>query len=189
MELKTNDIGIIMIFSLVANVIFSFFFLFQGTQEYEVKQEKIYVTSSDLEVNDSVDLSNEQNEQGQESENGEIIAEEMPQENPGIVEDYIKEADLAVLEMLSDFIVGTYKVGNKMFYNFGLNGFYSGFFDSTHQNVTGYSYEIRVNDGEAVLNIYNEDKSAVVSYQLFMQGTTKLMLYYKDLDLKIILEK
>lgn len=187
MELKTNDIGIIMIFSLVANVIFSMFFLFQGTQEYEVKQEKIYLTSSGLEVNDSIDLSIGQGEQ--ESEKEEILAEDISKETTEIREDYVKEADLAILEMLSDFVVGTYKVGNKMFYNFGLNGFYSGFFDSAHQNVTGYLYEIKVKDGEAVLHIYNEDKSSVVSYQLFMQGTTKLILYYKDLDLNITLEK
>lgn len=64
---------------------------------------------------------------------------------------------------------------------FGTDGSYSGFFDSDNMEVEGYTYEITLNETDQyVLNIYNSDKSKVVTYNLSLNDEGNIVLNYKD---------
>lgn len=188
MEYSKLDILKTMLISVVANILFILMFLLQKPQG---GMEEIKIPSAD---NSSVCV--DEKEILLEPEN---ISETLNQEN-GIVAkeviesekekaDYIKEADREKFDFVSGFIVGNYKINSRMHYNFGVKGQYTGFFDSANPNIRQGSYEISVRDGIVLLYIYNNDKSAVVTYQIHIQDTSKLVLYYEGLDLKITLKK
>ena len=75
----------------------------------------------------------------------------------------------------------TFQPTDDVVLTFGTDGSYSGFFDADNKNVEGYSYEITLNNSsQYVLNIFNEDKSKVVSYNVSLDDDGNIVLNYKD---------
>ena len=101
------------------------------------------------------------------------------------IDDYQGERDISMEEIFKDLIIGRYKISEKIEFNFGLNGVYSGFFDNSNKNVSGYRYDIIVINEVPLLNIYNKEKTAMVSYELILSGTSDIIIYYPKTELKI----
>jgi hypothetical protein len=102
--------------------------------------------------------------------------------------DYSVDRDSSMEQIFYSVIIGDYVINENMEYNFGVDGTFSGFFDDKNRSVKGYTYEIFVVNEEAYINIYNDEKTAKVSYELILLGESKLALYYPAADLKIVLK-
>ena len=86
----------------------------------------------------------------------------------------------------------SFKLNEETVFSFGKDGNYSGFFDNAHKSVVGYSYEITSDPetGDYLLNIYNEDKSSVVSYVLTLDEVSNdIMLTYPGAENALVLSK
>lgn len=104
------------------------------------------------------------------------------------VEDYQGQRDSSMEEIFEELIVGRYEISENIEFNFGLNGVYSGFFDNSNRNVSGYKYDVIVIDEVPILNIYDNEETAMVSYELILSGTSNITIYYPKTELKIKLE-
>jgi hypothetical protein len=102
--------------------------------------------------------------------------------------DYDGERDSSMEQIFYSMIAGDYVINENVEYNFGKDGIFSGFFDDANMSVKGYSYEIFVVNENAVVNIYNHEKTVMVSYELILSGKAALALYYPAADLKIELK-
>lgn len=78
----------------------------------------------------------------------------------------------AIYDIYALLIVGNFKLGNDLEFNFGDDGSYNGFFDNDHRFVEGYSYQLENNAGQIQVHIYNEDKSKIVTYIMTLSEET-----------------
>lgn len=101
--------------------------------------------------------------------------------------DFSKNQNLALKNLLCKQILGAHSIEDNLNYTFKADGTFSGFFDSIEPEVEGYCYEIITQSGDAVLNIYNSDKTMVVTYEISITNTGQIILYYPANQYKIIL--
>lgn len=81
----------------------------------------------------------------------------------------------AIYDIYALLIVGNFKLGNDLEFNFGADGSYNGFFDNDHRFAfaeEGYSYQLENNAGQIQVHIYNEDKSKIVTYIMTLSEET-----------------
>lgn len=113
-----------------------------------------------------------------------ISSEAIKAENGGATTESLDIAKInsEMSNVYSSLLSGwTFQPADDVSFTFGTDGTYSGFFDADNTNVEGYSYEITLNDsGQYVLNIFNEDKSKVVSYIVSLDDDGNIVLNYKD---------
>lgn len=105
-------------------------------------------------------------------------------------EDVANAMDAAADQMVSVYytlLQGSHaEIDDNTNLQFGIDGNFSGFFDTEHPDVSGYTYEVlglseEDNAGyEANVNIYNSDKSAYVQYKLLFDKNSNMQLYYPD---------
>ena len=99
--------------------------------------------------------------------------------------------NIAFTELMNEFnqddIVGCYKYGDYVF-NFKYLGGYEGFFDAEDEYVTGYSYDIVMQNDTFVITIYNQDKTSFVTYNIMSLNDDELILYYEPAELEISLK-
>ncbi len=90
------------------------------------------------------------------------------------------------LSMLSGW---SYKLDKDTAFSFGRNNSYSGFFDKDHKDVKKCSYDVSLNEesGSHMLNIYNEDKSAMVSYEISLDNDGNVLLTYPGSENSFVL--
>lgn len=81
----------------------------------------------------------------------------------------------------------TFNPSEDVTFSFGTDGSYAGFYDSDNKNVSGYSYEVTLQDNSYVLNLYNEDKSKVVSYNMTINEDGNIVLSYPGTDGEFVL--
>lgn len=91
--------------------------------------------------------------------------------------------------LYNDLLSGDYEYDGLEFH-FGNDGKYSGFFDDSNPNVTDYTYEITTDAENTVLNIYNDDDTAMVSYYLVFSDDYEevTLIYSGDASLKLHLK-
>lgn len=99
------------------------------------------------------------------------------------------KVDKTMLSMYQSLLIGTYTAKGGIRYNFLANGGFSGYFDDKHQRVKGYTYEVESTGGNNVVNIYNKERSAVVSYYILLSDDVDIILYYPEADVKIPLQE
>lgn len=78
----------------------------------------------------------------------------------------------AIYDIYGILIVGNFKLGKDLEFNFGSDGSYSGFFDNENRFVKGYTYQFENNAGQTLVHIYNEDKSRIVTYVMTLSEET-----------------
>lgn len=78
----------------------------------------------------------------------------------------------AIYDIYEILIVGNFKLGKDLEFNFDSAGSYSGFFDNENRFVEGYTYQLEKNDGQTLVHIYNEDKSRIVTYVMTLSEET-----------------
>lgn len=78
----------------------------------------------------------------------------------------------AIYDIYGILIVGNFKLGKDLEFNFGSDGSYSGFFDNENRFVEGYTYQLENNAGQTLVHIYNEDKSRIVTYVMTLSEET-----------------
>lgn len=93
-------------------------------------------------------------------------------------------------ELNNEMIAGDYvyqDLTGDLYFSFDVAGTFAGFFDDTHPDATDYTYELTTESENTVLNIYNNDKTAMVSYYpIFKKDTKEMTLIYKgDESLKL----
>ena len=106
-------------------------------------------------------------------------------EEKKISKDYENSKDNVINNIFEELLVGEFKVNELIRYSFDGNGAFSGFYDATHTNVSGYTYNIITENEEAFLYIYNPDKSSAVKYELFLSDTMDVCLMYSELGITI----
>ena len=85
----------------------------------------------------------------------------------------------------------SYKIDDDTYFSFNKDGSFSGFFDKSNKNVSGYSYEIVYDkdNNYHLLNIYNSDLSSMVSYEISLDAHTgNFILVYPGADSPFILD-
>lgn len=97
--------------------------------------------------------------------------------------------DKTMLSMYQSLLIGNYKAKGGISYSFLANGIFSGYFDDKHQRVKDYTYEIESTGGNNIVNIYNKERSAVVSYYILLSDDFDIILYYPEADVKILLQE
>lgn len=95
------------------------------------------------------------------------------------------EASGQMASVYYTLIQGSYaEMGDGTNLQFGIDGNFSGFFDTSHPDVSGYTYEVLAPseeenaEYEANVNIYNADKSSYVQYKLLFDENSNMQLYY-----------
>lgn len=78
----------------------------------------------------------------------------------------------AIYDVYGLLIIGNFKLGKDLEFNFGSDGSYSGFFDNDNRFVEGYTYQLDNNAGQILVHIYNEDKSRIVTYVMTLSEDT-----------------
>lgn len=101
--------------------------------------------------------------------------------------DFSQNQNISFRNMICEQIIGEHYIEDDLFYDFAADGTFSGFFDSNEPEVKGYNYEIITHGGDAVLSIYNPDKTMVVTYEISITNTEQIILYYPASKYKIIL--
>lgn len=101
------------------------------------------------------------------------------------------EISTSIDAVYGEMILGDYvyhDTDGDLLFQFKPRGEYAGFFDDSNPNVTDYVYEINTADSEdAVLSIYNKDKTAMVSYYLVFSSNYEdiTLIYTGDASLKL----
>lgn len=102
--------------------------------------------------------------------------------------DSMEEAAKSMVNIYGNLIPGAkgeLDHGNTM--SFGYDGVYSGYFDADAPDING-KYVVSSPDDKSYLanvNVYNEDASRVVQYQLRYDKDRNFELYYPGIDLVI----
>lgn len=94
--------------------------------------------------------------------------------------------DAAVKLYLNKIENKSFYVSDTIIFSFGLNGNFSGFFDSNNQNVTGYFYEVKYEEDAVFLYIYTSDHTVAVVYQMVLNDINNIELHYTKAD--VVLE-
>ena len=179
MKMSINDIKNLMLIIALVDIIFSMSFLLYVTQDtamttsYSDKSEIIEETEAQV--------------AGELSEKIKAISVDTS-DSLLLSGDYSESRNDSLEDIFYSLIEGKHRVNESMEYNFGLNGLYSGFFDDYNANVSGYSYEIISAGERTVLNIYNSDKSEMVTYELILSDAMQVTLYYPATEFRIRLE-
>lgn len=108
-----------------------------------------------------------------------------------ITRTHVAEADRDIVSTYEKLLAGEkYDLGNGVKFCFDENGEYSGFFDSSNTNVSGYFYEISIKNGEKIyLNIFNgREKNRVVTYEIKFDTDGNILLDHPDLSESILLK-
>ena len=100
----------------------------------------------------------------------------------------ITNLDQSMVSVYSSLIIGNYSLKNGLKYSFSSDGKFSGYFDDKHTSVKNYHYEVVSTGGNNVLNIYNEEKTSVVTYYVMLSDDADIVLYYPESDVKFLLE-
>lgn len=102
-----------------------------------------------------------------------------------------KKIDDSMSSLYQSMLSGwTYKLDKNTVFSFGRDNSFSGFFDKDHKDVKKYSYEISLDEksGSHMLNIYNEDKSGMVTYEISMDADGNILLTYPGAEKSFVLE-
>lgn len=76
---------------------------------------------------------------------------------------------------------------NGLYYRFGKNGSYSGFFDANNPEVKDYIYKISADDNDMLLTIYNKEETQMVTYTLVIMDDGNMALDYPGFESQIVL--
>lgn len=121
------------------------------------------------------------------------ISKNISSENIATTNENVEEKmNTGMVDMYSSILAGwsyTLEDGETKF-SFGMDNSYSGFFDADNKNVVDYSYDISFDDsnsGAYMLNIYNKDKSKVVSYMLALDSDGNILLTYPGSESSFVL--
>ena len=151
-------------------IIFSILFMTKKTTITSLNQKNYAATSMDnIERDDKEEISIQSNKVRKDTDKSKI--------------------DKTMYSMYQSLLIGSYKTKSGIKYNFLSNGSFSGYFDDKHQQVKDYTYEIESTGGNNVVNIYNKEHSAMVSYYIMLSDDVDIVLYYPEADLKILLEE
>lgn len=90
--------------------------------------------------------------------------------------------------LYSSLLLGKYKVGQGIVFEFQSDGSYSGYFDDQHPDVTGYTYTLKYDGSNYLLSIFNERKSAKVTYYVILTDDAGIILKYPQSNVEIKLE-
>ena len=103
---------------------------------------------------------------------------------------YLGEADAVKTIRAYRLLRGrSFYVTNTMLFIFDAADGFDGFFDAENISVSGYCYEITVLYDRYYLNIYDPEHTVVVSYQLLIDDTDSLCLFYPTDNLLMELKK
>ncbi len=91
-------------------------------------------------------------------------------------------------DMYASLLIGDYSLENGVEYKFSSDGKFAGYFDDRHTDVKGYYYEVALFGEENVVNIYNKDKTSVVTYYIAFSEEADIVLYYPEANVKFTLE-
>jgi len=95
-----------------------------------------------------------------------------------------------VLDLYRKRVVGIWHISRGMTFKFTEDGSYSGFFDNTLNDVSNYTYQCAIDEeGNPILHIYNEEKTAMVSYYLSLNDVNNVVLHFEAADIDIELKK
>jgi hypothetical protein len=120
--------------------------------------------------------------------NQKTVAEETVVSEDVVVE---KKLDDSMSTLYQSLLEGwTYRIDEDIIFSFGRDNLYSGFFDKDNRDVQKYSYEIAMDEdsGGHVLNIYNENKSCMVSYEISLDSDGNILLGYPGTDKSFVLK-
>lgn len=95
-----------------------------------------------------------------------------------------------ILDLYRKSVVGIWHISRNMTFRFAGDGSYSGFFDNILNDVSGYTYQCVIDEGgNPILRIYNEEKTAMVSYYLRLNDADNIVLHFEAADIDIELKK
>lgn len=94
----------------------------------------------------------------------------------------------SMTDMYASLLIGDYSLENGVEYKFSSDGKFAGYFDDRHTDVKGYYYEVALFGEENVVNIYNKDKTSVVTYYIAFSEEADIVLYYPEANVKFTLE-
>lgn len=120
-----------------------------------------------------------------------VAAKEYSADDPDAA---MEDAEDKMLSVYATLLQGsTVNLDDTKVMYFEIDGSFDGFFDTDNPDVKGYSYEvISLEDNSAPyvanVNIYNEDKTAVVQYKLSFDEDSNMQLYYPEIDQNFKLE-
>lgn len=127
-----------------------------------------------------------------------VVAKEYSADDPDAA---MEDAEDKMLSVYATLLQGsTVNLDDTKVMYFEIDGSFDGFFDTDNPDVKGYSYEvISLEDNSAPyvanVNIYNEDKTAVVQYKLSFDEDklsfdedSNMQLYYPEIDQNFKLE-
>lgn len=102
-------------------------------------------------------------------------------------DDYQGNLDDSIRDIFLENILGSYKISENMIFNFKDNGIYEGFFDGANANMLG-TYAIKTYNQKPVLEIYNAEMTAMVSYLIDLDDNDNIILTYEPANIRIILK-
>jgi len=73
-----------------------------------------------------------------------------------------------------------FDLGDRVVFSFGSEGKYAGFFDAGHKNVKDYRYGFKIEGDSILLNIYNKEKTQMVSYGMSFDADGDVLLKHPD---------
>lgn len=92
------------------------------------------------------------------------------------------DSDSGLVNIYYSLLAGyDFDLGDGIHFNFEKDGVYSGFFDSKHTNVKGYGYKIVAENDEIKLNIFNKEKTKIISYKVVFNSKGDIVLKHPDL--------
>lgn len=98
-----------------------------------------------------------------------------------------KDAEMA--DIYVSLLEGTkFDLGDGVFFSFGSEGKYTGFFDADHRNVKDYHYKIYIKEDYILLNIYNKGETQLVSYNMSFDKDGNMLLRHPGMRKTIKLE-
>ena len=112
-----------------------------------------------------------------------------PSEYKTVAADLDQEYESALSELYAIDLIGNYISDTGFAYNFGENGYYSGFFDSANTEVYGYSYQIEADNNGQKLFIYDPDHKFYVLYYFAPDKDGDIKLFNEENSIYIRLKE
>lgn len=99
----------------------------------------------------------------------------------GYADDSLSNIYMALIENTSA------ELDNGLYYRFGEDGLFSGFFDADHPEVTNYKYKIAIEQKDILLTIYNREETRSVTYTLLIMEDGGMALEYPGFKTRIFI--
>ncbi|MDD3138747.1 MAG: hypothetical protein PHX08_07230 [Lachnospiraceae bacterium] len=144
-------------------------------------------TKKSVSINNSIIESLTTEEETEELSTEEVIAAEEIISEPQIIskEDYMSDKNTSkITSIYARQIIGNFNLANGMWFDFEPDGVFNGFFDYNSPSITNGYYEIITVDENPILNIYNSEMTAKVSYSLLINNY-HVILYYEAAGINI----